>query len=672
MTTKDEIIRTRIGMKFLLTVGIFATVFCVFQLYQMWFVSRGHVERLLDSKTRLAMAFYQAIRQHDHPHGADDGAQHSSQELDDILEQVQTIYPTCMFRYYSEPSQNEPDFFTLFAINAELNAWSGRQVIDGRSCFVRVAPRRDPQGVVAGLDMVAFPISDIQATMDNEILNNMQSMMLALLGLFAAVYASFELLAGRRIRRIAEHFRRFTTEKEYVRIDPIAVRGRDEIGLLVCSFNELAARRNGMYQQLEGTVAERTAELEETNRQLKHQIQYSRQAEEQANVLASEARAANQAKSEFLANMSHEIRTPMNAIMGFGEILAEESVSDEQRGYVQLILNSSRNLLAIINDILDYSKIEAGRMTIEITDCDLGQMLHELDSMLRPGARKKQLAFEVLQCDQLPQFIKTDSVRLRQCLINLLSNALKFTEHGHVFMNVSIQQIDDQPFVRFDVEDTGIGIPPDKQVMIFDSFSQADSATTRKYGGTGLGLAITKRLAELLGGHVFLDSQVGKGSIFSLAIPVPAGWREESSCNKYQAIDDNTLTVDEAKGTMMSGKVLVAEDNPSNQKLISILLQKIGVEAAIADDGRIAVDMALAEPYDLILMDMQMPNMNGYDATRELRKKGCKTPIIAVTANAMIGDEDKCLEAGCDGYLSKPIDRTKLGEVVGRYIPMRV
>ena len=667
MKTKDKIIRTHIGMKFLLTVGICSTVFCVFQFYQMWSVSKGHAERLFESKTRLALAFYQAIQLHViEPHLA--------QNETDILNRVQAAYPGCLFRYDPFPSE-EPmlvPLFALFSLNTELNAWSGQQVIGGCPYFVRVAPRRDPQGDMTGLDMVAFPIGEIQTAMNDEVLGKMQSMMLALLGLFAAVYVSFELLAGRRIRRIAEHFGRFTTEKEYVRIDPIEAKGRDEIGLLVYSFNELAARRNGMYQRLEEIVNERTAELEETNRQLKHQIQYSRQAEEQANVLASEARAANTAKSEFLANMSHEIRTPMNAIMGFGEILAEEIVSDTQRGYVRLILNSSRNLLAIINDILDYSKIEAGRMTLEITDCDLGQMLHEIDSMLRPGSRKKQLAFEVLQCGQLPQYIKTDPVRLRQCLINLLSNAIKFTEQGHVFMNVSMQQVDNLEFVRFDVEDTGIGIPSDKQVMIFDSFSQADSATTRKYGGTGLGLAITKRLAELLGGHVFLESHEGKGSIFSLAIPAPAGWREESSCNKYQAIDDSTLMIDEVKGTIMSGKILVAEDNPSNQKLISILLQKMGVEVTIADDGRMAMDKALAEKFDLILMDMQMPTMNGYDATRELRNKGCKTPIIAVTANAMMGDEDKCLKAGCDGYLSKPIDRTKLAEVVGRYIPMHV
>jgi len=311
-------------------------------------------------------------------------------------------------------------------------------------------------------------------------------------------------------------------------------------------------------------------------------------------------------------------------------------------------------------------------MTIELTDCDLSQIIHELDSLLRPDAKQKRLAFEVLQCDSLPGTIKTDPVRLRQCLINLVSNAIKFTEKGHVFVNVSQETIDDKGFIRFDVEDTGIGIPPEKQTMIFDSFSQADSATTRKYGGTGLGLAITKRLSELLGGKVSLESQVGKGSIFSLVIPMPTECPEDSSCNKYQIIDDCALSTAETKGTTMSGTVLVAEDNPSNQKLFSILLQKIGVEVTLAQDGREAVDKAISGNFDLVLMDMQMPNMNGYDATRELRRKGCRTPIIAVTANAMTGDQEKCVEAGCDGYLSKPIDRNKLTEIIARYIAIHV
>lgn len=674
MKTEDKAIRTSIGMKFLLTIGVFSTVFCVFQLYQMWTVSRRHIDGLLESRTKLAMTFHQAI------HNLDQSENNGNTDSDflpipEISEEIKQRFPDLVFRHFfvfsedpaMRPGREEQRIIDLFVRSEGLESWSGRWVLNGQPHSVRFAPHRNEKGDIIGLDMTGFPVAPLEAAANDELLNKMQTQMLSLLGFFGAVFASFELLAGRRIRRIAEHFRCFSASEELVHIDPLKVKGRDEIGLLVESFNRLADRRNTLYQHLQKLVLERTAELEEANRQLRHQVEYCRQAEEQAHVLANEAKAANRTKSEFLANMSHEIRTPMNAIMGFGEILAEEEVSDEQRKYIQLILNSSRNLLAIINDILDYSKIEAGRMTVEIADCHLGLTLNEIDSLLRPGAKKKQLAFEVLQCGELPGLIQTDPVRLRQCLINLVGNAIKFTEQGHVFLNVSMQTIDDQHFVRFDVEDTGIGIPTDKQGMIFDSFSQADSATTRKYGGTGLGLAITRRLAELLGGRIFLESQVGKGSIFSLVIPAPAGWQEESTCNKYQAIDDSAI-VEEAKGMKMSGKILVAEDNPSNQKLITILLQKMGVEVTIAEDGQQAVNKALSETYDLILMDMQMPNLNGYDATRQLRSKNCIVPIIAVTANAMMGDEEKCLSAGCDGYLSKPIDRNKLNEVVSRYI----
>ncbi|HPO71102.1 MAG TPA: ATP-binding protein, partial [Anaerohalosphaeraceae bacterium] len=403
-----------------------------------------------------------------------------------------------------------------------------------------------------------------------------------------------------------------------------------------------------------------------------HKIAECRQAEEQARILAEEAVAANKTKSEFLANMSHELRTPMNAIMGFTEVLSDDTLTAEQRSYVQMISSSSKNLLALINDILDYSKIDAGRMVIEICDCRIGELLTEVESMLRPLAMQKGIRFEVLQCDMVPEILQTDPLRLRQCLINLIGNAIKFTEAGHVYVNVVCFEEDGQLWVRFDVEDTGIGIPKDKQTVIFDSFTQGDSATTRKYGGTGLGLAITKRLAELMGGSVSVVSQVGAGSVFTLTIP--AGVKTPQAVwNKYKQIDEINEMSDTMKGTSMYiGKALVAEDNPSNQKLMQILLQKLGLEVVLADDGVQAVEKGTAGSYDIILMDMQMPNMNGYDATRQLRSQGVKTPIIAVTANAMCGDEQKCLDAGCDGYLSKPIDRTKLNEIIGQFIPAQV
>ena len=230
-------------------------------------------------------------------------------------------------------------------------------------------------------------------------------------------------------------------------------------------------------------------------------------------------------------------------------------------------------------------------------------------------------------------------------------------------------------FVRFDVEDTGIGIPEDKLDVIFESFTQADTAMTRKYGGAGLGLAITRRLCDIMGATISVQSKEHHGSVFSIV--VPAGieniGKNNTLWNKYEMIDElNELSAEQKGITMFNGKILVAEDNPSNQKLITILLQKMGLDVSLADDGISAVQMCEAETFDVILMDRQMPNMNGYEATRQLRSKGITTPVVAVTANAMMGDEEKCLEAGCDGYISKPIDRTRLTEIIGQYLKATV
>ncbi|NIA06782.1 MAG: HAMP domain-containing protein [Actinobacteria bacterium] len=232
-----------------------------------------------------------------------------------------------------------------------------------------------------------------------------------------------------------------------------------------------------------------------------------------------QAQSANIAKGEFLANMSHELRTPLNGILGFSELLAQEKLTAEQKEFLSIITSSGNVLLAIIQDILDFSKIEAGKLDTEISECSLEEILAGVDSLLRPAATEKGLEFDVSLCGELPSKIKTDSLRLRQCLLNLVNNAIKFTDSGHVHVRVSLEKRRDNSFIRFDVEDTGIGIEPDKQEMIFSSFSQADCSTTRKYGGTGLGLAITKRLAEMLAGEVLLQSEPGKGSVFSLIIP---------------------------------------------------------------------------------------------------------------------------------------------------------
>jgi len=418
---------------------------------------------------------------------------------------------------------------------------------------------------------------------------------------------------------------------------------------------ELTIRRHN--ETLEKTVDERTAELKEM---VRHSESLLRKAE-----------TANIAKREFLANMSHEIRTPMNAIIGFGDILSDEDLTDQQRSYVDTIRTGAKNLLNIINDILDFSKIEAGKMEVEITDCSLKKLFAAIESMMRPMASRKGLDFTVREDGALPANIKSDPARLQQCLLNLTSNAIKFTKEGHVYVNVSLLEQNNKPWIRFEVADTGIGIPPDKQKAIFESFTQADGTTTRRFGGTGLGLAITKQLAELMGGEISLTSEQGKGSVFTLIIPAGVDVTKQPFLDRHNIGEHMQAGSDTSEKLRFAGNVLVAEDVKTNQMLIKAILTKLGLTTTIVEDGNQAVQKALTGKFDIIFIDIQMPNMNGYDATKALRKQGISTPIIALTAHAMKGDDKKCFEAGCDDYLTKPLDRHQLLEKISKYLPTK-
>lgn len=425
--------------------------------------------------------------------------------------------------------------------------------------------------------------------------------------------------------------------------------------------------RNRTEQELKA-AKEQAEKIQQEIKQINRQLQVS---VNRANRLAEQAVVADVAKSQFLANMSHEIRTPMNAIIGFSDALAEEDLNEQQRKHVGLIRESGKNLLQIINDILDFSKIEAGKLQTELIDCPFKKFLTTIEMLMKPLAESKRLTFKVNYSEELPAVIQTDPVRLQQCLINLVNNALKFTERGHVYLNVSLMYVSKKPFIRFDVEDTGIGIPLDKQKCIFEAFMQADGATTRKYGGTGLGLAISKKIASLLGGQLTLKSQLGKGSVFTIIIPITTDIANQPRINEIEddsqqvTFGNKPIKLDEQS---FSGNVLVAEDTKTNQTLIKLLLEKAGLDVTIVEDGNQAIDKATTGNYDLILMDMQMPNLNGYDATKLLREQGFVTPIVALTANAMQGDEEKCIAAGCNDYLAKPIDRNRLLQLLSKYL----
>ena len=404
-------------------------------------------------------------------------------------------------------------------------------------------------------------------------------------------------------------------------------------------------------------------DLAVANQQLKDSAEHSK-------LLAKEALEGSRAKSEFLANMSHEIRTPLNAIVGFSEILKQGEFSTEEQKYTNAIYNAGQNMLVLIEDILDFSKIEAGKIDPEIINCSLEQFIGEIESMMTPLAAKKGLEFSVIMHRPVPSFIRTDPVRLRQCLVNLINNAIKFTASGYINLEISSDKSAEKTAVRFDVVDTGIGIANEKHETIFEAFSQADNSTTRRHGGTGLGLAITKKLVEILGGNISLVSKPGKGSTFTIIVPDSCEGNERQvsiDASEATAVSDPTSSA----STDLTGRILVAEDNPSNQMLICIILKKIGLEPIRAKNGQEVMEFVKDDSCDLILMDMQMPIMNGYKATRALRDAGCEIPIIALTANAMKDDRAKCLEAGCDEYLSKPINQFKLKKLLQDYLPCK-
>jgi signal transduction histidine kinase/CheY-like chemotaxis protein/HPt (histidine-containing phosphotransfer) domain-containing protein len=508
----------------------------------------------------------------------------------------------------------------------------------------------------------------------------------------------------------------------------------DEISILGSAMTSMAgtlrAKSKSLEQakaELETRVANRTTELAETNKQLRQEVVDRSQAEEESRLarvgaeranatlaqrakdletarLASAnliddlsharagAEAANQAKSEFLANMSHEIRTPMTAILGYVDLIADEieccdtcpahrdceiRIANKER--LTIVKRNGRHLLDVINDILDLSKIEAGKMCVAAEPCSLAPLIADVASIMRVRADNRGISLSVEYAGELPETIRTDEIKLRRALVNLVGNAIKFTDQGGVRIATRFLPAwrGDQPAVRIQVIDTGIGISEDKLAGLYDPFVQADTSTTREYGGSGLGLAITRRIAELLGGDLSADSTPGKGSTFTLTVPTSSLEGVQMLAAPSETIHQRTSpeSNDQGQGAadVAGVRVLLAEDGPDNQRLISAVLRKAGAEVEVAENGLVAVEKATADAsgFDVILMDMQMPEMDGYDATRVLREKGLTCPIVALTAHAMSGDREKCLDAGCTDYCTKPIDREHLIRVIAQHTGRR-
>ncbi|HEX4055458.1 MAG TPA: response regulator [Tepidisphaeraceae bacterium] len=384
--------------------------------------------------------------------------------------------------------------------------------------------------------------------------------------------------------------------------------------------------------------------------------------------------AANRAKSDFLANMSHEIRTPMTAILGYADMLLDEDVSPAERAeHVRVIRHHGEHLLTILNDILDFSKIEADKLSVENIEVDPRQIVGDVLSMMRVRAVEKKLKLSVNYATPIPRVILSDPTRLRQILINLVGNAIKFTQSGAVQLVLGlVNEPGNEPRLEISVVDTGIGMKPEQIKRLFTPFHQADSSTTRRFGGTGLGLTICKRLAGMLGGDITVQSQAGQGSCFTVTIATGDLTGVLLLQGEYEAIRPEEKA-EPPHPTRLNGRLLLAEDGVHNQRAISFYLQKAGADVAVAINGRVACDMAMAavaegKPFDVILMDMQMPEMDGYAAAKWLREQAYTGPIIALTAHAMSHDRDRCIKAGCSDYLSKPIDRKQLILTVASYL----
>lgn len=413
-----------------------------------------------------------------------------------------------------------------------------------------------------------------------------------------------------------------------------------------------------------------------TEENLKEANSYLEQAIDKANAMALEAESASVYKSEFLANMSHDIRTPMNGVIGMVDLLMRTELKPEQRDYIETIGSSAQSLLALMNDILDMSKIEAGELKLDVVNFDFIRLVKSIDRLMAAQAAMKGIGFEAEFPEGFPRLVSGDPLRIRQIICNLLNNAMKFTDQGKVSLRLILLP-SEKPLVslRIEIADTGIGIPEKEQTMIFEKYKQAESSSSKRFVGTGLGLSICKQLIEMMGGFIGVQSHQGCGSLFFFEMRLfeaPPDAVEYTGIFNGESAPEECLIIGKAASAGL--RVMVAEDNPVNRKVAGAMMKELGIVPEFAEDGLIALEKASIAPYDFILMDCQMPEMDGYEATRNIRQMEADshyTVIIALTAGVMPYDKEQCLEAGMDDFMTKPFRRHDIITVMNKYLPLK-
>ena len=842
-----------IGIRFSVLVGAFAILFAAIVVCQTWYSTKRNLMQLTESQAKLALAFDVAIRDYAAEAirpamaeriGPDEfvvEAMSTSYIARRVFEKVNQDFQDYVIKFSSENPRNpknladqgEAKILATFRENPNQEISQGiislktnsddepqdffvyaRAMRMQEACLqCHGKPEESPQslleiygaergfgyevGEVAGMDLIGIPMRRVYTTLWEDAGRNMLFLAIWLVPLFAAILLAFRLVVGRRLTALAEHFRTAAATGENATPALVQEQGNDEIAVVARSYNVLAERLAELHASLEQRVQLRTAELARANVELQKS---QREAEE-----------ANRAKSDFLANMSHEIRTPMNAIIGMTDLVLDTKLTAAQQEYLTLVRQSSDQLLRLLCDILDFSKIEAGKLEIEAVPFGFRECIDNVMKPLAMSAHRKGLELAYRIAPETPDALVGDPSRLDQIIVNLVGNAVKFTDGGEIVLDVVPQsQTDADVTLHLSVRDTGIGISPEKLRAIFDPFTQADNSTTRRYGGTGLGLAIVAQLVQLMGGRIWVDSETGRGSTFHFVLtfplsdspPSPAplerprfiegtrvlivddnatnqrilvemarNWRLQpaAASNARQALelwqqacrhgtpfplmitdmnmpDVDGLTLIEwirqepeswqtavivltsglrpgdaehcarlnvaarlmkpakqtdlfnAVSAALGGvpaalapsatgvspdvtlpplRVLLAEDSPVNQRLAVALLQKHGHQVTVAEDGRAAVEAVQGGDFELVLMDVEMPELDGLEATTEIRRRERETgghlPIIAMTAHAMKGDRERCLQAGMDDYVAKPIRAAellqKIAEVLARFQP---